>query len=289
MEVINVSNADIFALIHSRYNAFTNTERKVADFISEHAKEVIYMSITDLADACSVGESSVFRFCKTLDLKGYQEFKIVLAHSVSLEDETPQISNEITMNDSIQDLSSKILSSNIQALTETYNLLSEDQLKEAVDLLVKANRIHFFGVGSSGVTALEAKNKFMRITNKTEFSMDAHLQMMTAALMNKDDIAVLFSYSGSTKDTIEIAEVIKKRGAKIIVITRFAKSPLTAFSNVTLLCGAKEGPLQGGSLSVKISQLYILDLLYISYMKETKAESIHNKELTAQAVITKIL
>lgn len=284
-----MSNMDIFASIKSRYNAFTNTERKLADYICENGKEVIYMSITDLAEACNVGEASVFRFCKTLDLKGYQEFKIVLAHSISLEDELPQISNEVTLNDSFQQLSSKILASNIQALTETYNLLLEQQLKEAVELLVNADRIHFFGVGSSGVTALEAKNKFMRITNKTEYSIDAHFQMMSAALMNKEDVAVLFSYSGSTKDTIELAEVIKKRGAKIIVITRFAKSPLTTFSNVTLLCGAKEGPLQGGSLSVKIAQLYILDLLYLGFIKETKGESLGNKELTAQAVITRIL
>lgn len=284
-----MSSMDIFASIKSRYNAFTNAERKVADYISENGKEVIYMSITDLAEACNVGEASVFRFCKTLDLKGYQEFKILLAHSISLEDEMPQISNEITLNDSFQQLSSKILASNIQALTETYNLLLEQQLKEAVELLVNADRIHFFGVGSSGVTALEAKNKFMRITNKTEYSIDAHFQMMSAALMHKGDVAVLFSYSGSTKDTIELAEVIKKREAKIILITRFAKSPLTTFSNVTLLCGAKEGPLQGGSLSVKIAQLYILDLLYFGFIKETKAESLGNKELTAQAVITRIL
>lgn len=285
-----LSNIDIFALINSRYNAFTNTERKVADFIKENGRDVLYMSITDLADACHAGESSIFRFCKTLDLKGYQEFKIVLAHSISIEDETPpQISSEITLNDSIEDLSSKILASNIEAITETYNLLDVQHIQVATNLLVNANRIHFFGVGSSGVSALEAKNKFMRITNKTEYSADVHFQMMSAALMEKDDVAVIFSYSGSTKDTLEIAEVVKEKGAKIIVITRFVKSPLTAFSDVTLLCGGREGPLQGGSLSVKLSQLYILDLLYYSFIKETKSHSIKNKELTAQAVITKVL
>lgn len=285
-----MSNIDIFALINSRYNAFTNTERKVADFIKENGRDVLYMSITDLADACHAGESSIFRFCKTLDLKGYQEFKIVLAHSIAIEDETPpQISSEITLNDSIEDLSSKILASNIEAITETYNLLDVQHIQVATELLVNANRIHFFGVGSSGVSALEAKNKFMRITNKTEYSADVHFQMMSAALMEKNDVSVIFSYSGSTKDTLEIAEVVKEKGAKIIVITRFVKSPLTAFSDVTLLCGGREGPLQGGSLSVKLSQLYILDLLYYSFIKETKSHSIKNKELTAQAVITKVL
>ncbi|MGL6031185.1 MAG: MurR/RpiR family transcriptional regulator [Kurthia gibsonii] len=283
-----MANQDITSLIHSRYNTFTNTEKKVADYILQHMKEVIYMSITDLADACQVGESSVFRFCKTMNLKGYQEFKIVLAHSVSLDDETPQLSNIITMQDTVKDLSSKVLSSNIQALTETYNLLAEQDIVSAVEAMIQAKRIHFFGVGSSSITALEAKNKFMRITNKTEFAGDSHLQIMSAALMEPGDVAIAISYSGSTKDTIAVAKLAKERGATVISITRFAKSPLRNFSDLTLLCGANEGPLQGGSLSAKLSQLYLLDLLYFEYFKQTNSESVTNKELTASAVIEKM-
>jgi DNA-binding MurR/RpiR family transcriptional regulator len=247
------------------------------------------MSITDLADSCNVGESSVFRFCKTMNLKGYQEFKIALAHSISHEEETPQLSGEITMQDTIGELSAKILSTNVSALTETFNLINENDISKAIDYMISAERIQFFGVGASLMTAMEAKNKFMRITNKTECSIDNHLQVMSAALMTEKDVAVLISYSGSTKDTIEVAKVAKERGAKIISITRFAKSPLTSNSDLTLLCGANEGPLQGGSLSAKISQLYLLDLLYAEYFKRTYKESIINKESTANAVLEKLL
>ncbi|EKN65189.1 RpiR family transcriptional regulator [Neobacillus bataviensis LMG 21833] len=284
-----MTNIDIFAHIHSRYNSFTNTEKKAADYILEHPKEVLYMSITDLADACNVGESSVSRFCKTLDLKGYQEFKIALAHSISQGEETPQISGQITMQDTVFELASKILSTNISALTETFNLIHEQDLSRAVDHFTRAHRIHFFGVGASFMTAMEAKNKFLRITNKTECQMDTHLQIMSAALLTEKDVAVLISYSGSTKDTIDVAKAAKEQGATIIAITRFAKSPLTSFADITLLCGANEGPLQGGSLSAKISQLYLLDLLYTEYFKRTYKESIRNKESTAQAVIEKML
>ncbi|MEH7248192.1 hypothetical protein V7114_15560 [Neobacillus niacini] len=72
-------------------------------------------------------------------------------------------------------------------------------------------------------------------------------------------------------------------------ITRFAKSPLTSYADITLLCGANEGPLQGGSLSAKISQLYLLDLLYTEYFKRTYKESVLNKECTANSVIEKML
>lgn len=284
-----MTKVDILSLIHSRYNSFTNTEKKVADYILENLQDVIYMSITDLAEVCGVGESSVFRFCKTLKLRGYQEFKIALAHSTIVEDEMPQLSSKITMQDTIDELSAKMLTATINALTETHKFISSRDVSAAVDMIIEGKRIHFFGVGSSLMTALEAKNKFMRITNKTECTIDSHLQIMSASLMTDKEVAVLISYSGSTKDTIEVAKVAKERGAKIIVITRFEKSPLSSYADITLLCGANEGPLQGGSLTAKISQLYLLDLLYTEYFKRTSEESSVNKEYTANAVIEKMM
>ncbi|MEH7222975.1 MurR/RpiR family transcriptional regulator [Bacillus sp. JJ1566] len=284
-----MAKVDIFSNIHAKYQEFTNTEKKVADYILNNKDKVVYMSITDLADACNVGESSIFRFCKSMDLKGYQEFKIALAHSTALENETPQLASEITMQDTIEEISSKILTSTVNTLTETNHLINHRDISQAIDLLIDAKRVHFFGVGSSLMTAMEAKNKFMRITNKTECSFDSHMQIMSAALMTKEDVAVLISYSGSTKDMIELAKVVKESKAKMIVITRFAKSPLAGYSDITLRCGANEGPLQGGSLSAKISQLYLLDILYAEYFKRTNNTSIINKESTAKAVIEKML
>lgn len=280
---------NIFTTIHSKYNNLTNTEIKVADYILENAKNVVYMSITDLADACGVGESSIFRFCKSLSYKGYQDFKIALAHSIAVENEIPQLTDKVLMNDTIDQVASKVLSSNISALNETFNLIDHDKMDQAINHLLQAERVIFFGVGSSLMTAMEAKIKFMRITNKTECTIDSHLQMMSAALMTKRDVAVIISYSGSTKDTIEVAKKAKESGATVISITRFVKSPLTSHSDLTLLCGANEGPLQGGSLSAKISQLYLLDVLYVEYFKRAYEESIRNKESTAASVAVKLL
>ncbi|WP_339319124.1 MurR/RpiR family transcriptional regulator [Paenibacillus sp. FSL R10-2734] len=279
----------IFTSIHSKYNNLTNTEKKVADYVLENTRSVVYMSITDLADACDVGESSIFRFCKSLSYKGYQEFKIALAHSITVENEIPQLTDQILMDDSTEAVASKVLTSNVSALNETYNLIDIQKINETIDYMINAERVLFFGVGSSLITAMEAKIKFMRITNKTECLMDSHLQMMSAALMSERDVAVIISYSGSTKDSIEVARKAKERGAKVVSITRFEKSPLTSYSDLTLLCGANEGPLQGGSLSAKISQLYLLDILYVEYFKKTSEQSIINKETTAAAVSEKLL
>lgn len=284
-----MQTSDIFTTIHTTQNSFTNAEMKVAIQVLKNRTQVMYMSITDLADLCGVGESSIFRFCKTLGFKGYQEFKIAIAQSLSSEEETPQIDKEILKDDSLEVLSAKVKTTNISALEETHSLIDYSKMSEAVSLLVAADRIRFFGVGASFMTAMEGHNKFLRITNKTECTMDPHLQAMTASLMTDRDVAVLVSYSGSTKDTIEVAKAAKEAGAKTICITRFVKSPLTAYSDFTLLCGANEGPLQGGSLSAKIAQLYLLDVMYFEYFKRTYVVSVANKEKTAKAVVEKLL
>lgn len=282
-------DVDIFTQIKSHFNTFTRAEKKVGEFILNNPKEVLYMSITDLADKCNVGDTSVFRFCKTLNLKGYQDFKMILAQSLKSDDEGVQpLSEKVTIHDSVEQVARKVLLTNVNALNETFDLIKPEVVEETVKLLLEAEKIVFFGVGASMITAMEATNKFMRITPKVECIIDPHLQSMRAALLTPKDVAVAISYSGSTKDTIDTVDIAKKRGAKIICITRFVKSPLTAHSDMTLLCGANEGPLQGGSLSAKLSQLYLLDVLYMEYFKRTFDKSKANKELTSEAVSEKL-
>ncbi|WP_026891891.1 MurR/RpiR family transcriptional regulator [Lacrimispora aerotolerans] len=280
---------DFLTRIRLEYNQFTKAEKKVADYILQNSREVLFMSITGLAEACEVGDTSVFRFCKTLDLKGYQEFKMRL--SLSLHDETTgqgRLEGDISLRDSFQEVSRKVLNTNMSALEETYSLLNEEQFGKVIDALYEAKRICFFGVGASMISALKAANKFMRIEPKVFCLQDAHMQAMAASMMTEGEAAVFFSYSGSTKDTIHTAELAKKAGAVTICITRFLKSPLTSFADMTLLCGANEGPLQGGSTSSEISQLFLIDLMYTEYYRRYFEQCDRNNEKVSASVLDKM-
>ena len=234
---------DYLTKIRSVYNQFTKAEKKVADYILENPKKVLFMSISDLAEACNVGDTSVFRFCKTMNVKGYQEFKMMLSLSMrqAAPDPTAEQGQSITLQDNIEDLVKKVLAENVSAIQETYSLINLKTVSAAVDALSEAKRILFFGVGTSMLTAMKAMNKFLRIEPKVSCIMDANMQLITASTLNADDVALIFSYSGSTKDTVEIAKSAKRAGAKTILITRFQKSPLTEYADIILLCGANEG------------------------------------------------
>jgi len=280
----------IFATIEGNYAKFTKSEKRVADFIFENPQRVLYTSITDLAEMCGVGDTTVFRFCKALKLNGYQEFKMLLAQDISNSNGSNNVLvGAINPDDDVKTVCEKALSTNIAALNETFHVLDFDAVSKAVDLISAARRIHFFGMGSSGVIALEGKQKFMRILPNVEYVSDCHMQYMAASLLDSRDLAVIVSYSGSTKDMIEIHKLIKKNGCKSICITRFAKSSLTNIADVVLLCGSNEGPLEGGASSTTMVQLYILDVLYLQYFIKHYNQSRENKSRTTESISNQLL
>ncbi len=280
---------DFLTKVRSTYNQFTKAEKKVADYILQNPREVLFMSITDMAEACEVGDTSVFRFCKTMELKGYQEFKMMLSLSLRNEsEENKGLTGDVSLKDTFSEVAQKVLNTNMNALTETYSLLDEKVFSAAIDSLHEAERIYFFGVGASLLTAMKAMNKFLRIEPKVYCVQDSHMQAMVASMLGPNDTAVLFSYSGATKDTIHVAEMAKQSGAKIICVTRFVKSPLTSYADYTLLCGANEGPLQGGSTSAEISQMFLVDMMYTEYYRRYYDHCSKNNEKTSSSVIEKL-
>ena len=265
----NFMQEDFLTRIRSSYNQFTKAERRVADFILQNPNKVLFMSISDLAETCNVGDTSVFRFCKTMNVKGYQEFKMTLSLSMRENQKEGNIADneEISLGDSISELANKVLKETISSIQESFSLLDINEVTRAVDALSKAKRILFFGVGASMLTAMKAMNKFHRIEPKVYCSEMVSQQLMSAATMEKGDAAVIFSYSGATKDIVEIAKQAKESGASIISITRFQKSALTEYTDILLLCGANVGSLQQGSTSAEIAQLFLVDIMYTEYYR----------------------
>lgn len=278
---------DLLVRIKSRYNQLTKAEKKVADLVLSDPARILFMSITDLAEACDVGDTSVFRFCKTLKLKGYQDFKLQLSLGMSHADSG--VSPAIDARDAtFMRRAQAVMDQSVMGMAETHSLLREETVQRIVHMLVEAERVFFFGVGSSMLSAKEAMNRFMHISSKFYSLTDTHMQAMAASLMGPRDLVFVLSYSGNTKDSVQIAQLAYEAGAKVVGISHFLKSPLTAFTHELLLCGSPEAPLQGGSARGKMSQLYLIDLLCSEYFLLTEAESKERNKKTSEAVSEKL-
>ncbi len=273
--------------IESHLNGLTKTEQKAAKYILEHAQEVIYYSVTELAEKADVGETTVLRLCRKLKFQGFQDFKLSLAQD--LVKPTDHLHKEVTEEDDSQTLSHKIIATHIQTLEHTRVLLNAEQLEQTIELIVQAESLTFFGVGSSGLTASQAAHSFNRIGIRSSARQDTHFQAMEAALMDERSVAIGMSISGSTKDTLENLRIAKQAGAKIIAITSNARSPITKLADHVLLMVARENPLQGSSMAAKISQLAIIDILNVAVSWRKKDSALKYREITAKAISDKLI
>src|SRR5579872_6411791 len=80
VEAINVPGC--FVRIQGTYSSLRTAEQRVADFILKHPEELIYLTVTELAERTNTSESTVVRICQKIGYKGYQEFKIMLARDL---------------------------------------------------------------------------------------------------------------------------------------------------------------------------------------------------------------
>lgn len=277
---MNEQYNDIFEHIHASYYELTAAERKVADFVLNRQAQVQFMSITQLADECGTAEATVSRFCRSLGLKGFNAFKMELARVSAVGTETK--SN--LPFDTLPGRNQQIAKLAVDAVNQTIELVSEEDVMRCADLLEKAGRVLCFGAGGSMLMAKEFAHLFSNVTPKFTAVSDSHMQMIAAAGMREDDVMVLFSYSGATTQGIQELELARSKGVKTILITRFNKSPAANLADVVLRCGSNEGPFQFGSVPAKIAQLVVMDVLFQEYCARNPEGCEKNTEAIAAAL-----
>jgi DNA-binding MurR/RpiR family transcriptional regulator len=257
----------------------------VAEYVVNNPDLIIHSSIMEVAENSKVADATVVRFCRTFGLKGFQDLKIHLAREIVSEKE--RVYEDLKENDPPDAVFDKVFQANVQSLKDTLNVLDKNEIKKAAALLKKAGKIFFIGVGTSGPNVIDAYNKFSRLGINCLCHTDSHLQIAAAALLQKGDVVIAVSHSGSTKDPIETIEIAKKNGAKIICITNNSLSPITKVSDVKLHTASRETRFRSEAMSSRLAQTSILNSLYMTVaLGDIKKTLSYNKKIE-DAVVQK--
>jgi DNA-binding MurR/RpiR family transcriptional regulator len=283
-KLMNSSNT--LLLISSIHNSLTKAEKKVADAVLDDPEFSVLATVTDLSEKAKVGETSVIRFCRKLGFRGYHEFKLSVAQD--LVRVPSHINEKINEEDDKQLIARKITMNHTKLLEKVLELISFDAVSEAVSALTSANKVFVYGVGSSGITAMDAHYRFMRIGLNTEVHHDSHIIAMSAALTKKGDVIFCISSSGSTKDLVDAMKMAKLNGTTVICLTCHAKSPITNYADIVLLVPSKEMPFQGGALSTKIALIHMVEIIATLLMLGCKEAAYEAIQKTSSAVADKL-
>lgn len=266
---------NVFIKLNSYIQSATSSEKEIINYILNNYNEVIRYDVRTLAEKTFSSASTIVRLCKKLGFSGFSEMKNALIYEVALtESNKKQLNKSVEDTHNVQDTIEMILQKTQTSLTNTSKLQNEDDILEVIDMIERSGSINLFGMGSSLLAARDMKQKFLRVGKVLNIDDDWHTQYLFAKNSDSNTLAIIFSYSGNTKEIIECVKVLKQNSAKIVSITGFLNSYVAKNSDIVLQVAPSEVIPRTGAFSSRISQLHIIDILYNIYINRHYEKSI---------------
>lgn len=273
------------AQIRMKLPSLTPLEGKVAAEILARKDIDEATPLREIALKSAVSEAMVVKVAKKLGFEGFRDFRQGLIDYY--RSDTAGLHAEIGEADTAGEIVQKVFRTAMQALEETFAILDLQAFDRAADYLARAKQRDFYGLGGSAQIARDVSHKFLRIGIRTSVFDDAHMMMMSAALLGPDDVAIAFSHSGSTAAVLEAAEMARRNGARTIAVTNYPESPLAKLVDVVLCSTAQNSPLLGENATARIAQLNLLDALFVAVAQRDRKAADANLNRTMRAVQSK--
>jgi len=252
------NESNVLAQIQAALPGLSKSDIKIAEVVLSDPEAATRASIAHLAQRAGVSEPSVNRFCKRLGASGYPDFKIWLARSLVAG--VRYMSQVVDPDDSIDTYPVKLVDNTINALMLARENLPQEAIAEAVEQLNSAQRIYFFGVGTSAAVAHDAEHKFFRFKTSVATHTDPLMLRMLSAGGQPGDVFVFISHTGRTRVIVEAAELAAASGASVIALTAEG-SPLAQVSDCVISLHVRENTEDYLPMTSRIVHLVAIDIL----------------------------
>lgn len=251
---------NVLTTINLIYKDLYEREKKAADYIYANPKNIVNMSVTELAEKSGVSEATIMRLSKKIGCQGFYHFKILLTRNINSEDELTNLSiNPEDYRLSIQN----IFLSKIEELKTCSNLINSSVVENCLSLIKKCENLFIFGAGNTNTLAVYAAYQFNQYGINTIVNVGPEMQTNAAFSMSEQDLCLLISNSGSSTMIIDIANISKQRKVQSIAITSYQKSTLAQLANYILLSFTNEKYIFEATSSTLMPQMALIDMLIL--------------------------
>lgn len=264
-----MSQQNILAIIESHLDKMTDLEQRIGHYFLDPNSIQEDLSSLQVAQTLHISQAALTRFAKKCGFKGYREFSFQY-----LQD----LQKAQTESDNMQSsLSRHVLYNYNQIHQQTKELIDEEKLERVAQIIEEADRVYFFGTGSSGLVARDMKLRFMRLGVVCEALTDQDGFAWTTSILDKNCLVIGFSLSGQTQSIIDSLIDAKNMGAKTILVTGQPEKIQEDFTEVVPVA-LQSKPEFILRISAQFPMLLMIDLIYAFFLEinREKKEKIFN-------------
>ncbi|MGL5692727.1 MAG: MurR/RpiR family transcriptional regulator [Peptostreptococcaceae bacterium] len=243
-------------------------ENQVRIYIIKNPKNILHMTTADIAKETFTSPATVVRLCKRINSGGFNSLKLKIAREIeSFENHNLELLDTtiILKNDSTQNIVEKVTNIHVKSIEETNLLINIETIDIVAKLIKKAKVLDFYGIGSSHIIALDAMHKFMRVGKQVSNHALYDRQFVQALCSEESHLAIIFSYSGESKEMIAIANKLIENNVIIVSVTSSEVNTLAKLANHNLTVSKKETIFRSGAIASRTASLYVVDILYTVY------------------------
>jgi len=274
--------------IETVYDTLPRSEQRVATQVMNNHRRLARMSINDIATASHVSKPTVVRFCRSMGYRGFTDFKKKMTDDVQLAGGVQLINRSVEVNDSTSEVMLKMVDASVTSLIQFRKSASSHAMGTVVHAMCQAHkkggRIFFFGAGNSCVVARDARHKFLRLGVSAMMFDDGHEQLMGATLCKENDVAVIISNSGRTKDMLEVANIAKRTKSCVVTVTSTG-SPLEALADIHLQADHHDGFDRYLPTTSRLLHLMVIDILAVNVALNIGVEEIKERTSGIQVLL----
>lgn len=279
---------NLVARVRAVLPSLTPSAQIIARLILDDPATVARSTITELSAASATSEATIVRTARVLGFSGYSQLRLALAAAAAATRQGPDrlVPGDLAPDDPLSEVIAKVTRAEVEALEDTAAQLTPERLGEVVDAITGARRVDVYGVAASGLVAMDMAQKLLRIGLSAHAFTDAHLALTSAVLLRPGDVAVGVSCTGETPDVLEPIRRAHTSGVITVAITNNPRSALAKMSTHVLISAGRETAFRPGALASRISQLLLVDYVFVGIAQRTSAVSNEALRTTRDALET---
>ncbi|MHA7987695.1 MurR/RpiR family transcriptional regulator [Rathayibacter sp. CAU 1779] len=244
--------------LQSRLAGLRSSDAGVIRLVIDDPQFVAGGTTAEVAARAGVSAPTVVRAARAVGFSGFADLKLGLAYARgSARFFTP--SPRLDATTPASDVLATTLDGGRRALSAVEGAVAADALERAARKLGRARRVLVIGAGTSAAVAVDIAFRLNSIGVPANNVADQMSALIASRLLGKGDVALAFSSTGRTPQTLAVCDAARSSGAALVAVTNQAASPLARLADIPIVVAGDDLPDQMAASASRLAHLSVMD------------------------------
>lgn len=263
-----IERLEVLDNLQKRYESFSISERKIAEFILQNPESAVNCNVSELANASGTSDATIIRFCKHAGYSGYYQLRIILSRELGRIDHTQGM-------DAGKDFVPGLLQSYATNILSISQNLNDEVVQKCAKMIENCNCIHIVAAGNTTPLAQYMGFRLGRLGIRSTYHGLAEYFFNDIMTAQEKDIVFAISQSGSSKQVLKAVQLAIEKKITTMAIVGYKYSPISGLVDYFLPAIVEEQKFDYSKNYAHLYEMVVIDVLLDQITKNKKKQNLN--------------